>query len=275
MRRHRPTGFWRLGRHPVVSRWISCSGALDSSESRNATHLLWLCVLGGTKRTQGQFWLWWNLSECVLHLVLPLTPLHPHFTPLPQQSLNDKRKKNLFTRKFPFYKSREASEQETSDVERKYRRRREAGRAAAGLSVRPSVRPFDRQTDRQAGRLVSDRKRSQLVVGPHLVQSPQQIPPTPPHVEPNSRSASGAAAPTPLLSVCRWRSVTLFPLVVFSCSLGCADVRTTVTTRCPNTTVSPASPWPSSAPGLQRRHLLPLELKTEDTIRFLVLAHWS
>uniref|UniRef100_A0A8P4GBA6 Discs large homolog 1-like protein n=1 Tax=Dicentrarchus labrax TaxID=13489 RepID=A0A8P4GBA6_DICLA len=34
------------------------------------------------------------------------------------QSLNDKRKKNLFTRKFPFYKSKEASEQETSDVDR-------------------------------------------------------------------------------------------------------------------------------------------------------------
>uniref|UniRef100_UPI0037E71102 disks large homolog 1-like isoform X6 n=1 Tax=Semicossyphus pulcher TaxID=241346 RepID=UPI0037E71102 len=33
------------------------------------------------------------------------------------QSLNDKRKKNLFSRKFPFYKSKEASEQETSDVE--------------------------------------------------------------------------------------------------------------------------------------------------------------
>uniref|UniRef100_A0A8D3D631 Disks large homolog 1 n=1 Tax=Scophthalmus maximus TaxID=52904 RepID=A0A8D3D631_SCOMX len=34
------------------------------------------------------------------------------------QSLNDKRKKNLFSRKFPFYKSKEASEQETSDVDR-------------------------------------------------------------------------------------------------------------------------------------------------------------
>ncbi|XP_047445770.1 discs large homolog 1-like protein isoform X4 [Mugil cephalus] len=34
------------------------------------------------------------------------------------QSLNDKRKKNLFTRKFPFYKSKEAaSEQETSDAD--------------------------------------------------------------------------------------------------------------------------------------------------------------
>ncbi|XP_034470191.1 discs large homolog 1-like protein isoform X13 [Hippoglossus hippoglossus] len=32
-------------------------------------------------------------------------------------SLNDKRKKNLFSRKFPFYKSKEASEQETSDVD--------------------------------------------------------------------------------------------------------------------------------------------------------------
>ncbi|XP_060939927.1 discs large homolog 1-like protein isoform X6 [Limanda limanda] len=32
-------------------------------------------------------------------------------------SLNDKRRKNLFSRKFPFYKSKEASEQETSDVD--------------------------------------------------------------------------------------------------------------------------------------------------------------
>ncbi|CAI5676875.1 unnamed protein product [Oreochromis niloticus] len=34
------------------------------------------------------------------------------------QSLNDKRKKNLFSRKFPFYKSKEASELETSDADR-------------------------------------------------------------------------------------------------------------------------------------------------------------
>ncbi|XP_053529565.1 discs large homolog 1-like protein isoform X18 [Ictalurus punctatus] len=33
------------------------------------------------------------------------------------QSLNDKRKKNLFSRKFPFYRNKEASEQETSDVD--------------------------------------------------------------------------------------------------------------------------------------------------------------
>ncbi|KAF7221831.1 transcript variant X6 [Nothobranchius furzeri] len=33
------------------------------------------------------------------------------------QSINDKRKKNLFARKFPFYKSKESSEQETSDVD--------------------------------------------------------------------------------------------------------------------------------------------------------------
>ncbi|XP_016406069.1 disks large homolog 1 isoform X4 [Sinocyclocheilus rhinocerous] len=33
------------------------------------------------------------------------------------QSLNDKRKKNLFSRKFPFYKNKDPSEQETSDVE--------------------------------------------------------------------------------------------------------------------------------------------------------------
>ncbi|XP_060899562.1 disks large homolog 1-like isoform X12 [Labrus mixtus] len=33
------------------------------------------------------------------------------------QSLNDKRKKNLFSRKFPFYKSKETSELETSDVD--------------------------------------------------------------------------------------------------------------------------------------------------------------
>ncbi|XP_034743251.1 disks large homolog 1-like [Etheostoma cragini] len=43
---------------------------------------------------------------------LPPLPLLPH-----QQSLNDKRKKNLFSRKFPFYKSKDASEQETSDVD--------------------------------------------------------------------------------------------------------------------------------------------------------------
>uniref|UniRef100_A0A8C1FFL0 Disks large homolog 1 n=1 Tax=Cyprinus carpio carpio TaxID=630221 RepID=A0A8C1FFL0_CYPCA len=43
------------------------------------------------------------------------------FPSLPQQSLNDKRKKNLFSRKFPFYKNKEASEQETSNVDRKYR----------------------------------------------------------------------------------------------------------------------------------------------------------
>uniref|UniRef100_A0AAR2J2U4 Disks large homolog 1 n=1 Tax=Pygocentrus nattereri TaxID=42514 RepID=A0AAR2J2U4_PYGNA len=36
------------------------------------------------------------------------------------QSLNDKRRKNLFSRKFPFYKNKETSEQETSDVDRKY-----------------------------------------------------------------------------------------------------------------------------------------------------------
>nr|XP_043886046.1 discs large homolog 1-like protein isoform X6 [Solea senegalensis] len=33
------------------------------------------------------------------------------------QSLNDKRKKNLFSRKFPFYKSKETNKQETSDVD--------------------------------------------------------------------------------------------------------------------------------------------------------------
>lgn len=37
-----------------------------------------------------------------------------------QQSFNDKRKKNLFSRKFPFYKNKDQSEQETSDVDRKY-----------------------------------------------------------------------------------------------------------------------------------------------------------
>lgn len=40
--------------------------------------------------------------------------------PLLQQSFNDKRKKNLFSRKFPFYKNKDQSEQETSDVDRKY-----------------------------------------------------------------------------------------------------------------------------------------------------------
>lgn len=37
-----------------------------------------------------------------------------------QQSFNDKRKKNLFSRKFPFYKNKDLSEQETSDADRKY-----------------------------------------------------------------------------------------------------------------------------------------------------------
>uniref|UniRef100_A0A452SH55 Discs large MAGUK scaffold protein 1 n=1 Tax=Ursus americanus TaxID=9643 RepID=A0A452SH55_URSAM len=36
------------------------------------------------------------------------------------QSFNDKRKKNLFSRKFPFYKNKDQSEQETSDADRKY-----------------------------------------------------------------------------------------------------------------------------------------------------------
>uniref|UniRef100_A0A3Q2IE58 Disks large homolog 1 n=1 Tax=Equus caballus TaxID=9796 RepID=A0A3Q2IE58_HORSE len=34
------------------------------------------------------------------------------------QSVNDKRKKNLFSRKFPFYKNKDQSEQETSDADR-------------------------------------------------------------------------------------------------------------------------------------------------------------
>ncbi|TKC47193.1 hypothetical protein EI555_018305, partial [Monodon monoceros] len=34
------------------------------------------------------------------------------------QSFNDKRKKNLFSRKFPFYKNKDQSEQETSDADR-------------------------------------------------------------------------------------------------------------------------------------------------------------
>ncbi|KAG7231951.1 hypothetical protein INR49_010060 [Caranx melampygus] len=61
------------------------------------------------------------------------------------QSLNDKRKKNLFSRKFPFYKSKEASEQETSDLDRKYQRGGGEGGRGRGLS------------------LVGDRKRGQLV----------------------------------------------------------------------------------------------------------------
>lgn len=39
---------------------------------------------------------------------------------LPQQSLNGKGKKHIFSHKFPFYKNKEPSEQETSDAERKY-----------------------------------------------------------------------------------------------------------------------------------------------------------
>lgn len=52
----------------------------------------------------------------------------------------------MFSRKFPFYKSREASDGETSDVERKYSLAWRRGLSFACL------------------RLVSDRKRAQLVV---------------------------------------------------------------------------------------------------------------
>uniref|UniRef100_A0A3Q3SN03 Disks large homolog 1 n=1 Tax=Mastacembelus armatus TaxID=205130 RepID=A0A3Q3SN03_9TELE len=51
------------------------------------------------------------------------------------QSVNDKRKKNLFSRKFPFYKSKEASEQETSDADRKYQRDGEAGWAVLTVAA--------------------------------------------------------------------------------------------------------------------------------------------
>uniref|UniRef100_A0A8C9S0C5 Discs large MAGUK scaffold protein 1 n=1 Tax=Scleropages formosus TaxID=113540 RepID=A0A8C9S0C5_SCLFO len=53
--------------------------------------------------------------------VIPSKRRHPvpppfSFAPpsLPQQSFNDKRKKNLFSRKFPFYKNKDQSEQETT-----------------------------------------------------------------------------------------------------------------------------------------------------------------
>uniref|UniRef100_A0A8C1RWA4 Discs large homolog 1-like protein n=1 Tax=Cyprinus carpio TaxID=7962 RepID=A0A8C1RWA4_CYPCA len=59
------------------------------------------------------------------------------FPSLPQQSLNDKRKKNLFSRKFPFYKNKEASEQETSDVDRKYRNQHFSGQEEYVLSYEP------------------------------------------------------------------------------------------------------------------------------------------
>uniref|UniRef100_A0A8C2DTE3 Discs large homolog 1-like protein n=1 Tax=Cyprinus carpio TaxID=7962 RepID=A0A8C2DTE3_CYPCA len=59
------------------------------------------------------------------------------FPSLPQQSLNDKRKKNLFSRKFPFYKNKEASEQETSDVDRKYRNQHSSGQEEYVLSYEP------------------------------------------------------------------------------------------------------------------------------------------
>uniref|UniRef100_A0A8C2XK68 Disks large homolog 1 n=1 Tax=Cyclopterus lumpus TaxID=8103 RepID=A0A8C2XK68_CYCLU len=57
------------------------------------------------------------------------------------QSLNDKRKKNLFSRKFPFYKSKEASEQETSDVDRKYPRAASRWGAGLGGGVLSYTRP--------------------------------------------------------------------------------------------------------------------------------------
>uniref|UniRef100_A0A8C1FCT3 Discs large MAGUK scaffold protein 1b n=1 Tax=Cyprinus carpio carpio TaxID=630221 RepID=A0A8C1FCT3_CYPCA len=59
------------------------------------------------------------------------------FPSLPQQSLNDKRKKNLFSRKFPFYKNKEASEQETSNVDRKYRNQHSSGQEEYVLSYEP------------------------------------------------------------------------------------------------------------------------------------------
>uniref|UniRef100_A0A8C2EP62 Discs, large (Drosophila) homolog 1, like n=1 Tax=Cyprinus carpio TaxID=7962 RepID=A0A8C2EP62_CYPCA len=61
----------------------------------------------------------------------------PPLPSLPQQSLNDKRKKNPFSRKFPFYKNKEASEQETSDVDRKYRNQHFSGQEEYVLSYEP------------------------------------------------------------------------------------------------------------------------------------------
>lgn len=170
-RPHRPTGLWWLGRHPVASWWISCSGALDSSESRGATHLLWLCVCWAAPKTQAQFWFWWPRSECVLHLVLPLTPPSPTSLLFLSSLSMTSVKRTSLPESFPSTRAERRASRRPATWSVSTGRRGEAGGAAAGLSVRPS--------DRQAGRLVSDRKRSQQVVGPHLVQSPHQTPPTP------------------------------------------------------------------------------------------------
>lgn len=98
-----------------------------------------------------------DFSFCPNRHQIPSSPLllplflfhHPSSPPLPppQQSVNDKRKKNLFSRKFPFYKSKEASEQETSDVDRKYQR--VEGGGVGGLSVWKTI--GRRQEERSAG----------------------------------------------------------------------------------------------------------------------------
>lgn len=53
----------------------------------------------------------------------------------------------------------------------------------------------------------------------------------------------------PSLSVCRWHSVTLCFLWLFSsCSLGSDDLRTTMTRRCPKATVSAPIILPTETP---------------------------
>ncbi|KAI9518345.1 hypothetical protein NQZ68_038616, partial [Dissostichus eleginoides] len=84
------------------------------------------------------------------------------------QSLNDKRRKNLFSRKFPFYKSKEASEAETSDVDREYLASHRSALVQkwawlhlnwVGKTI--DVRGGRRLRDRKRGRL-RDRKRGRL-----------------------------------------------------------------------------------------------------------------
>lgn len=77
----------------------------------------------------------------------------------PSQSFNDKRKKSfIFSRKFPFYKNKEQSEQETSDPERKQilkdnvtcNIREINSQATRRMQALPRHTP--RQTTQQAGR---------------------------------------------------------------------------------------------------------------------------
>lgn len=127
--------------------------------------------------------------------------VHP---PPPQQSVNDKRKKNLFTRKFPFYKSKEPSEQETSDLDRKYRRR--GVRSAAGRERSAGGGADARRSSRQRGQAAPAR----LYATFNLIQTlaaEQEVPPPASCLEPKwPPRRRGDRLLSSALSVCRWNS---------------------------------------------------------------------